>query len=170
MDISEKIRINDKIRGKEFRIIGADGEQLGVMSAAEALEIAANQDLDLVEIAANAKPPVCKIMNFGKYRYEQERKAKEAKKNQKQTIVKEVKVTARIDVHDLDTKVNQIQKFLEKDNKVKVTLVLFGREKMHASLGVGTLDDIAEKFSETADVDKKYAEKQKHIILTPKKK
>ncbi|EHO21525.1 translation initiation factor IF-3 [Fusobacterium necrophorum subsp. funduliforme 1_1_36S] len=129
MNISEKMRINDKIRGKEFRIIGADGEQLGVMSAAEALEIAAGQDLDLVEIAANAKPPVCKIMNFGKYRYEQERKAKEAKKNQKQTIVKEVKVTARIDVHDLDTKVNQIQKFLEKDNKVKVTLVLFGREK-----------------------------------------
>ncbi|HEY4532866.1 MAG TPA: translation initiation factor IF-3 [Fusobacterium sp.] len=170
MNISEKMRINDKIRGKEFRIIGVDGEQLGVMSATEALEIAANQDLDLVEIAANAKPPVCKIMNFGKYRYEQERKAKEAKKNQKQTIVKEVKVTARIDVHDLDTKVNQIQKFLEKDNKVKVTLVLFGREKMHASLGVGTLDEIAEKFSAVADVDKKYAEKQKHIILTPKKK
>ena len=109
-------------------------------------------------------------MNFGKYRYEQERKAKEAKKNQKQTVVKEVKVTARIDAHDLDTKVNQIQKFLEKDNKVKVTLVLFGREKMHASLGVGTLDEVAEKFAETADVDKKYAEKQKHIILTPKKK
>ena len=139
------------------------------MSAAEALEIAANQDLDLVEIAATAKPPVCKIMNYGKFRYEQERKAKEAKKNQKQTIIKEVKVTARIDEHDLETKRNQIQKFLEKDNKVKVTLVLFGRERMHANLGIGTLDEIAEKFAEVADVDKKYADKQKHMILTPKK-
>src|SRR3712207_9088540 len=87
------------------------------MSAAEALEIAANQDLDLVEIAANAKPPVCKIMNYGKYRYEQTRKAKEAKKNQKQTVVKEVKVTARIDSHDLETKMSQIERFLSKENK-----------------------------------------------------
>lgn len=169
MNISEKIRINERIKGREFRVIGEDGEQLGVISLAEALEIASSQDLDLVEIAATAKPPVCKIMNYGKFRYEQERKAKEAKKNQKQTIIKEVKVTARIDAHDLETKRNQIEKFLEKDNKVKVTLVLFGRERMNAHLKIGTLDEIAEKFAEIADVDKKYAEKQKHIILTPKK-
>lgn len=169
MNITDKIRVNEKIKAREVRVIGEDGEQLGVMLLTEALEIAGNQDLDLVEIAATAKPPVCKIMNYGKYRYEQERKAKEAKKNQKLTIIKEVKVTARIDDHDLETKTNQIQKFLEKDNKVKVTLVLFGRERMHANLGIGTLDQIAEKFAETADVDKKYADKQKHMILTPKK-
>ncbi|BBA49987.1 translation initiation factor IF-3 [Fusobacterium varium] len=139
------------------------------MSANEALELARQEDLDLVEISPTAKPPVCKIMDFGKYRYEQTRKAKEAKKNQKQVVIKEVKVTARIDTHDLETKMGQIEKFLSKENKVKVTLVLFGRERMHATLGIDTLNEIAEKFAETADVDKKYNEKQKHIILTPKK-
>ena len=169
LTITDKIRINEKIKGKEFRIISSSGEQLGVMSANAALELARQEGLDLVEIAATAKPPVCKIMDFGKYRYEQTRKAKEAKKNQKQTVVKEVKVTARIDSHDLETKMSQIKKFLEKENKVKVTLVLFGREKMHATLGVDTLDEIAEKFAEIAEADNKYNDKQKHIILSPKK-
>ena len=139
------------------------------MSANEALELARQEDLDLVEISPTAKPPVCKIMDFGKYRYEQTRKAKEAKKNQKQVVIKVVKVTARIDTHDLETKMGQIEKFLSKENKVKVTLVLFGRERMHATLGIDTLNEIAEKFAEVADADKKYNEKQKHIILTPKK-
>lgn len=139
------------------------------MSANEALELARQENLDLVEISPTAKPPVCKIMDFGKYRYEQTRKAKEAKKNQKQVVIKEVKVTARIDTHDLETKMGQIEKFLSKENKVKVTLVLFGRERMHATLGIDTLNEIAEKFAEVADADKKYNEKQKHIILTPKK-
>ena len=139
------------------------------MSANEALELARQEDLDLVEISPTAKPPVCKIMDFGKYRYEQTRKAKEAKKNQKQVVIKEVQVTARIDTHDLETKMGQIEKFLSKENKVKVTLVLFGRERMHATLGIDTLNEIAEKFAEVADADKKYNEKQKHIILTPKK-
>lgn len=139
------------------------------MSANEALELARQEDLDLVEISPTAKPPVCKIMDFGKYRYEQTRKAKKAKKNQKQVVIKEVKVTARIDTHDLETKMGQIEKFLSKENKVKVTLVLFGRERMHATLGIDTLNEIAEKFAEVADADKKYNEKQKHIILTPKK-
>lgn len=139
------------------------------MTANEALELARQEDLDLVEISPTAKPPVCKIMDFGKYRYEQTRKAKEAKKNQKQVVIKEVKVTARIDTHDLETKIGQIEKFLSKENKVKVTLVLFGRERMHATLGIDTLNEIAEKFAEVADADKKYNEKQKHIILTPKK-
>lgn len=139
------------------------------MPANKALEIAREQGLDLVEIAATAKPPVCKIMNYGKYKYEQTRKAKEAKKNQKQTVVKEVKVTARIDTHDLETKMSQVTKFLSKDNKVKVTLVLFGRERMHPTLGIDTLDGIAERFADIADADKKYKDRQKHIILTPKK-
>ena len=167
--ISDKTRINEKIKGKEFRIISFDGEQLGIMSAEQAFNLASSQGYDLVEIAPGATPPVCKIMDYSKYKYEQTRKLKEAKKNQKQVVVKEIKVTARIDDHDLETKLNQVTKFLEKENKVKVTLVLFGREKMHATLGVGTLDDIAERFAETAEVEKKYADKQKHLILSPKK-
>ncbi|MDO4690453.1 MAG: translation initiation factor IF-3 [Fusobacterium sp.] len=167
--ISDKTRINEKIRGKEFRIISFDGEQLGIMSAEQALDLAQSQGYDLVEIAPNGNPPVCKIMNYSKYKYEQTRKLKEAKKNQKQVIVKEVKLSARIDDHDLDTKINQIEKFIQKENKVKVTLVLFGREKMHSNLGVITLDEIAERFSEIAEVEKKYADKQKHLMLTPKK-
>ena len=126
------------------------------MSAEQALDLAISKGYDLVEIAPGATPPVCKIMDYNKYKYEQTRK--------------EIKVTARIDSHDLETKLNQVTKFLEKENKVKVTLVLFGREKMNNSLGVDTLDEIAEKFTETAEVEKKYADKQKHLILSPKKK
>lgn len=139
------------------------------MTAEQALNLAVSQGYDLVEIAPNGNPPVCKIMDYSKYKYEQTRKLKEAKKNQKQVVIKEIKVSARIDDHDLDTKLNQAMKFLEKENKVKITLVLFGREKMHCSLGVATLDEIAEKFSEKAEVEKKYADKQKHLILSPKK-
>ena len=139
------------------------------MTAEQALNLASSQGYDLVEIAPSATPPVCKIMDYSKYKYEQTRKLKEAKKNQKQVVIKEIKVTARIDNHDLETKLNQVTKFLEKENKVKVTLVLFGREKMHANLGVTTLDEIAEKFAEIAEVEKKYADKQKHLILSPKK-
>lgn len=168
--ISDKVRINEKIKGREFRVISESGEQLGIMSAQQALELAAQQELDLVEISPNAEPPVCKIMNYGKFKYEQTRKQKEAKKNQKQVVIKEVKISARIDEHDLETKISHIEKFLEKDNKVKVTLTLFGREKMNAELGIGTLDMIADKFVESAEADKKYKDKQKHIILTPKKK
>ena len=168
-NISEKVRINEKIRGKEFRIISSTGEQLGVMTSNEALALAVEQGFDLVEIAPSAKPPVCKIMDYGKFKYEQTRKVKEAKKNQKQVIVKEVKLTARIDSHDLETKMGKVEKFLAKENKVKVTLVLFGRERMHANLGISTLEMVAEKFQEIAEVDKKYNEKQKYIMLTPKK-
>lgn len=167
--ISDKIRINEKIRGKELRIISETGEQLGIMSSAEALEMAMERELDLVEISPNANPPVCKIMDYGKYKYEQTRKAKEAKKNQKQIVVKEVKFRARIDQHDMDTKIAQVKKFLEKDNKVKITLVQYGRERMYADQGIEMLDQISDRFAEIADVDKKYNDKQKYLILSPKK-
>lgn len=167
--ISDKIRINEKIRGKELRIISETGEQLGIMSSAEAMEIAMEKELDLVEISPNANPPVCKIMDYGKYKYEQTRKAKEAKKNQKQIVVKEVKFRARIDQHDMDTKISQVKKFLAKDNKVKITLVQFGRERMYADQGIEMLDQISDRFAEIADVDKKYNDKQKYLILSPKK-
>ncbi len=168
-NISDKTRINEKIRAREVRVITADGEQLGVMSSRDALNRARDAELDLVEVSPNAKPPVCKIMDYGKYKYEQARKAKEAKKNQKQVVVKEVKFKVRIDTHDFETKVSKIEKFLSKDNKVKVSLMLFGRERMHADLGVKILEQVAERFSEVADVDKKYGDRQKHIMLTPKK-
>lgn len=136
---------------------------------AEALEIAVQKELDLVEISPNAAPPVCKIMDYGKYKYEQTRKAKDAKKNQKQVVVKEVKFRARIDQHDMDTKISQVKKFLEKDNKVKITLVQYGRERMYADQGIEMLDQISDRFVEVADVDKKYNDKQKYLILSPKK-
>lgn len=152
-----------------MRIISETGEQLGIMSSAEAMEIAMEKELDLVEISPNANPPVCKIMDYGKYKYEQTRKAKEAKKNQKQIVVKEVKFRARIDQHDMDTKISQVKKFLAKDNKVKITLVQFGRERMYADQGIEMLDQISDRFAEIADVDKKYNDKQKYLILSPKK-
>ncbi len=150
-------------------MISSDGEQLGILSLSKALEMANSQGYDLVEIAPGANPPVCKIMDYSKYKYEQTRKLKEAKKNQKQVVLKEIKITARIDTHDLETKLGQATKFLEKENKVKVTLVLYGRERMHASRGIEALNEIAERFAEIADVEKKYADKQKHLILSPKK-
>ncbi|MGL4426135.1 MAG: translation initiation factor IF-3, partial [Cetobacterium sp.] len=142
--ISDKVRINEKIRGRELRIISETGEQLGIMSAFEALELAAQKELDLVEISPNATPPVCKVMDYGKFKYEQTRKAKEAKKNQKQVILKEVKFRARIDQHDMDTKIGHVTKFLEKDNKVKITLVQYGRERMYADQGIEMLNHISD--------------------------
>ena len=167
--ISDKIRINEKIKGKEFRIISNSGEQLGIMTANEALDMARRENLDLVEISPNAAPPVCKIMDFGKYKYEQTRKAKDAKKKQKQIVVKEVKLRTRIDTHDLETKINSIKKFLEKDNKVKVTLVQFGRERSYEDMGIELLDDVASKFDGFAGVEKRYKDAQKHLLLSLKK-
>lgn len=167
--ISDKIRINEKIKGKEFRIISNSGEQLGIMTANEALDRARRENLDLVEISPNANPPVCKIMDFGKYKYEQTRKAKDAKKKQKQIVVKEVKLRTRIDTHDLETKINSIKKFLEKDNKVKVTLVQFGRERSYEEMGIELLDDVASKFDGFAEVEKRYKDAQKHLLLSLKK-
>lgn len=130
--------------------------------------MAYEQKLDLVEVAANAKPPVCRIMDYGKFKYDKEKKAKEAKKKQTKIIVKEVKFKPRIDKHDLETKVNKITKFLEKGNKVKVSLMLFGRERMHADLGVQVLEGVAKRFEETAVVEKNYKDAQKFLMLTSK--
>ncbi len=130
--------------------------------------MAYEQKLDLVEVAANAKPPVCRIMDYGKFKYDKEKKAKEAKKKQTKIIVKEVKFKPRIDKHDLETKVNKITKFLEKGNKVKVSLMLFGRERMHADLGVQVLEAVAKRFDEIAVVEKNYKDAQKFLMLTSK--
>ena len=121
--------LNEQIRDKEIRLIGDDGEQLGIMSAKDALKMAKEAGLDLVKIAPTAKPPVCKIVDYGKYRYEQARREKEAKKKQKVTEVKEIHLSPNIDVNDLTTKANQARKFVEKGNKVKVALRFRGRSR-----------------------------------------
>ena len=124
--------INEQIRDKEIRLIGEDGEQLGIMSTREAMKLAAEAELDLVKIAPTAKPPVCKIIDYGKYKYELTRKEKEAKKKQKTVDVKEVRLSPNIDTNDLNTKVNNAKKFIQKGNKVKVTLRFRGRESTYA--------------------------------------
>ena len=146
--------INEQIRDKEIRLIGENGEQLGIMSARDAMKMAKEAELDLVKIAPAAKPPVCKIIDYGKYRYEQARKEKEAKKKQKTIEVKEVRLSPNIDVNDLNTKVGAARKFIEKGNKVKVTLRFRGREMAHMQSSKHILDDFAEQLKDVASVDK----------------
>ena len=146
--------INEQIRDKEVRVIGADGQQLGIMSAREAMKLAQEAELDLVKIAPTAKPPVCKIIDYGKYRYELARKEKEAKKKQRIIEVKEVRLSPNIDTNDLNTKVNAARKFISKGDKVEVTLRFRGREMSHMANSKHILDDFAEKLADIATVDK----------------
>lgn len=146
--------INEQIRDKEVLLIGENGEKLGIMSTREALQLAKEAELDLVKIAPTAKPPVCKIIDYGKYRYELARKEKEAKRKQKVIEVKEVRLSPNIDTNDLNTKMGAARKFLEKGDKVKVTLRFRGREMAHMSKSRYILDDFAEKLSDIATIDK----------------
>ena len=135
-------------------MIGEDGQQLGIMSAKEAMKLAREAELDLVKIAPNAKPPVCKIIDYGKYRYEQARKEKEAKKKQKVIDVKEVRLSPNIEVNDMKTKANMARKFLEKGDRVKVTLRFRGREMAHMAISKLILDDFAEMLSDISVIEK----------------
>lgn len=146
--------INEQIRDREIRLIGEDGEQLGIMSARDAMKLAREADLDLVKIAPNAKPPVCKIVDYGKYRYEQARREKEAKKKQRTMEVKEIRLSPNIDVNDLNTKANQVRKFLSKGDRVKVSLRFRGRELAHINYSKQILDSFYEKLEDIAVVDK----------------
>ena len=146
--------INEQIRDREIRLIGEDGQQLGIMSSREAMKIAREAELDLVKIAPQAKPPVCKIIDYGKYRYELARKEKEAKKKQKVIEIKEVRLSPNIEDNDLNTKVSAAKKFLEKGNKVKVTLRFRGREMAHMASSKHILDDFAKMLEEVAVVEK----------------
>ena len=148
------LMINEQIRDREVRVIGPDGEQLGIMSAKEAMQHAREAELDLVKIAPTAKPPVCKIIDYGKYRYEQARKEKDAKKKQKTVEVKEVRLSPNIDTNDLNTKVNNAKKFIQKGNKVKVTLRFRGREMAHVQQSKHILDDFADLMKDIAVVEK----------------
>lgn len=151
--ISE-LMINEQIRDREVRLVGADGEQLGIMSSRDAQKIADEAGLDLVKIAPNAKPPVCKVIDYGKYRYEQARREKDAKKKQKTVELKEIRLSPNIDTNDLNTKMNAAKKFLAKGNKVKITLRFRGREMAHMNSSKHILDDIAENLSDVAVVEK----------------
>ena len=145
--------INGKIGDREIRLIGSQGEQIGVMNSKEALRMAREEELDLVLIAPNANPPVCKIIDYGKYRYEMARKEKEAKKKQKVIEIKEVRLSPNIDENDVNTKAKAARKFLEKGDKVKVSLRFRGREMSHMNQSRHILDDFAEKLSDIAVID-----------------
>jgi translation initiation factor IF-3 len=146
--------INEQIRDKEVRLVGENGEQLGIMSSKEAQKLADDAGLDLVKIAPTAKPPVCKIVDYGKYRYEQIRREKEAKKKQKTIDIKEIRLSPNIDTNDLNTKMNAARKFISKGDKVKVTLRFRGREMAHMANSKHILDDFAENLSEIAVIEK----------------
>ena len=165
------LMINEQIRDKEVRLIGEDGEQLGVMPARDALQMAKDAVLDLVKIAPTAKPPVCKIIDYGKYRYELARKEKEAKKKQKVIEVKEVRLSPNIDTNDLSTKMGAARKFLEKGDKVKVTLRFRGREMAHMSKSRYILEDFAKELADIAVIDKpsKVEGRSMVMFLTPKR-
>ena len=152
--ISNELMINEQIRDKEVRVIGTDGEQLGIMSSKEAMKLAEEAGVDLIKIAPTAKPPVCKIMDYGKFRYEQARKEKEAKKKQRVIEVKEIRLSPNIDTNDLNTKVNAARKFLSKGDRVKITLRFRGREMAHMANSKHILDDFAEALSDICVVEK----------------
>ena len=146
--------INGQIRDKEVRVIGTNGEQLGVMSARDAQKLADEAELDLIKIAPKAQPPVCKIMDYGKFRYEQQKREKEAKKKQHVVETKEIRLSPNVEINDLKTKANNARKFIEKGDKVKVTLRFRGREMAHISRSAHVLDDFAKMLEDIAQVSK----------------
>lgn len=163
-------QINEEIIDKEIRLIGDEGEQLGIMSAEEAFKIALERDLDLVKIAPGSNPPVCRIMDYGKFRFEQTKKEKEAKKNQRVIEIKEIRMSPGIDTNDFNTKLKNAQKFLADGDRVKVSVRFRGREMAHTQIGEVLLRDFAEKCSEIANLDKapKLEGRNMSMFLSPK--
>lgn len=165
------LMINGQIRDREVRVIGENGDQLGILPIKEAMRLAQEAELDLVKIAPKAQPPVCKIIDYGKYRYELARKEKEARKKQKIVEVKEVRLSPNIDTNDLNTKINNAKKFITKGNKVKVTLRFRGREMAHVQQSRHILDDFAGFLSDIAVVEKapKLEGRSMSMVLTEKR-
>ena len=163
-------QLNDEIRDKEIRLIGADGAQLGIVSAEEANAMADEQGLDLVKISPNAVPPVCKIMDYSKFCYDQKKREKDAKKNQKVVEIKEIRMSPSIDTNDLNTKIKAAQKFLADGNRVKVSIRFRGREMAHTNIGEKILVDFAASCAEIASVEKnpKLEGRFMAMFLTPK--
>ena len=166
----DTLRINEEIRAREVRLTSATNEQLGIVQLRDALQMAAEQHLDLVEVAPTAKPPVCRIMDFGKFKYEQQKRDKEAKKKQKVVTVKEVKLRPNIEDHDFDVKFKNAQRFLEDGDKVKVTIMFRGRELSHPELGKKVLDKMASQIKDIANIERaaRLEGKNMIMILAPK--
>ncbi|MGI6588878.1 MAG: translation initiation factor IF-3 [Peptococcia bacterium] len=168
--MSKELRVNEKIRSREVRLVSEKGEQLGIMSPKEAVQIALNRGLDLVEVAPNAKPPVCKIMDIGRYKYEQSKREREARKKQRVINVKEVKLRPNIETHDFQVKTRNAIRFLKGGDKVKVTIMFRGREVSHPELGRELLERVVEMVSEYAIVEKhpKLEGRNMTMFLSPK--
>ncbi|MBD3878615.1 MAG: translation initiation factor IF-3 [Quinella sp. 1Q5] len=164
------MRINDEIRIREVRVTDANGESLGIMPTREALRLAEEKHLDLVEVAPKARPPVCRIVDFGKYRYEQQKREKEVRKKQKIITIKEVKLRPNIEQHDFEVKLKSAQRFIEEGNKVKLTIMFRGRELSHPELGGEILDKLAKALEEVVTVERaaKLEGKNMTMILSPK--
>jgi translation initiation factor IF-3 len=163
--------VNDRIRVPKVRVVGADGSQIGIIDTQEALDMAADQDLDLVEVAGQADPPVCRIMDYGKYKYEQDQRQKEARKKQSLIVVKEMKMRPKIDPHDYETKKGHVVRFLRQGAKVKVTIMFRGREMAHQELGRRLLDRLADDLNDISKIDAfpKVDGRNMTMVLSPQK-
>ncbi|KUK10693.1 MAG: Translation initiation factor IF-3 [Clostridia bacterium 41_269] len=170
LTIGKELRVNEEITAKELRLIGVDGEQIGIVSPREALAIAREAGLDLVEVAPHAKPPVCRIMDYGKYKFQQSKREKEARKKQKVVNVKEVKFRLGIEDHDFEVKARNIERFLKKGDKVKVTVMFRGREISHSDMGLALCNRIIERVGDVGSVEKppKLEGKNMIMVLSPK--
>ncbi|CAM5369757.1 Translation initiation factor IF-3 [Streptomyces tanashiensis] len=163
--ISAEPRINDRIRVPEVRLVGPSGEQVGIVPLAKALELAQEYDLDLVEVAANARPPVCKLMDYGKFKYESAMKAREARKNQAHTVIKEMKLRPKIDPHDYDTKKGHVVRFLKQGDKVKITIMFRGREQSRPELGFRLLQRLASDVEELGFIESNPKQDGRNMIM-----
>ena len=164
------MRINEMIRVREVRLIDDEGNQLGIVPTNQALNMAKDKDLDLVEVSPNANPPVCKILDYGKYRFEQEKKLRDAKKNQKVLKLKEIRMQPKIGSGDLDTKAKHIQEFLDEGDKVKVTIRFRGRELAHTDLGFEVLNEVLKRLTSAYNIDKPAAMDGRNMSMKKKKK
>ncbi|MBO4296591.1 MAG: translation initiation factor IF-3 [Desulfovibrio sp.] len=165
------VRRNDMIRAREVRVIGAEGEQLGILQRSEAIAMAQEVGCDLVEVSSNSEPPVCRIMDYGKFKYEQQKKKQDAKKRQAVVQVKEIKVRPKTDEHDYETKVKHIRRFLEDGDRCKVTVFFRGREIVHKDRGLDILERIVKDLEEVAKVDQEPRAEGRtlQMLLVPKK-
>src|ERR1700683_5136656 len=163
--ISTEPRINERIRVPEVRLVGPSGEQVGIVSITDALRLAQESDLDLVEVAATARPPVCKLMDYGKFKYESALKARESRKNQAQTVIKEIKIRPKIDPHDYGTKKGHVERFLKQGDKVKVTIMFRGREQSRPELGYKLLQRLAGDVEELGFVESAPKQDGRNMIM-----
>lgn len=164
-DIVKKLRINREIRAREVRLVGDKGEQLGVMPIDQAREMATRQSLDLVEVAATAVPPVCRLLDYGKYKYEQSKKERQARKSQKVSLLKEVRIRPKIGIHDFEAKAKKARKLLEGGDKVKVSVLFRGREITHPDIGLGLLKKMAETVKEVASLERQPSMYGRRMIM-----